>query len=106
MPAATEVLWPGVAERGPVDGLTAIQQIRAIDHLRNLRRTRRGLLIFAVVGLRPSTESRLSRFGWSLLTALGVNTFPCSSVDHPANVRRVVNLIRRVAGDCAASAEG
>ena len=65
-----------------------------------------GLLIFALVGLRPSTESRLSRFGWSLLTALGVNTFPCSSVDHPANVRRVVNLIRRVAGDCAASAEG
>jgi fucose 4-O-acetylase-like acetyltransferase len=33
-----------------------------------------GLLIFAVVSLRPSTESRFSRLGWSLLTALGVNT--------------------------------
>lgn len=33
-----------------------------------------GLLIFAVVGLRPGPESRLSRLGWSFLTALGVNT--------------------------------
>jgi hypothetical protein len=33
-----------------------------------------GLLIFAVVSRRPGTESRLSRLGWSLLTAIGVNT--------------------------------
>jgi hypothetical protein len=33
-----------------------------------------GLLIFAVVSRRPGIESRLSRLGWSLLTALGVNT--------------------------------
>jgi hypothetical protein len=33
-----------------------------------------GLLIFAVVSLRPGTESRLSRLEWSLLTAVGVNT--------------------------------
>jgi Kef-type K+ transport system membrane component KefB len=33
-----------------------------------------GLLIFVVVGLREGTESRQSRLGWSLLTALGVNT--------------------------------
>jgi hypothetical protein len=32
------------------------------------------LLIFAVVSRRPGTESRLSRLGWSLLTAIGVNT--------------------------------
>ena len=34
-----------------------------------------GMLIFAVVALRPGTDTRLSRLGWSLLTALGVNTF-------------------------------
>jgi hypothetical protein len=33
-----------------------------------------GLLIFAVVSLRPGTEGRLSRLEWSLLTAVGVNT--------------------------------
>jgi hypothetical protein len=33
-----------------------------------------GMLIFAVVSRRPGTESRLSRLGWSLLTAIGVNT--------------------------------
>jgi hypothetical protein len=33
-----------------------------------------GMLIFAVVALRPGTDTRLSRLGWSLLTALGVNT--------------------------------
>jgi hypothetical protein len=33
-----------------------------------------GLLIFAVISRRPGTESRLNRLGWSLLTALGVNT--------------------------------
>jgi Kef-type K+ transport system membrane component KefB len=32
-----------------------------------------GLLIFAVVALREGTETRQSRLGWSLLTALGVN---------------------------------
>src|SRR5215218_5996492 len=40
----------------------------------SLRYGRTGLLIFAVVGLREGTESRQSRLGWSLLTALGVNT--------------------------------
>jgi hypothetical protein len=33
-----------------------------------------GMLIFAVVALRPGTDTRLSRLGWSLLTALGVST--------------------------------
>jgi len=33
-----------------------------------------GMLIFAVVALRPGTDTRLSRLGWSLITALGVNT--------------------------------
>jgi len=33
-----------------------------------------GMLIFAVVALRPGTDTRLSRLGWALLTALGVNT--------------------------------
>lgn len=33
-----------------------------------------GMLIFAVVSRRPGTESRISRLGWSLLIAIGVNT--------------------------------
>jgi len=33
-----------------------------------------GMLIFAVVALRPGTDTRLSRLGWSLRTPLGVNT--------------------------------
>jgi hypothetical protein len=46
------------------------------------------LLIFAVVSLRPGTESRPSRLAWSLLTALNTLSLLVGLITLPAMINR------------------
>jgi hypothetical protein len=47
-----------------------------------------GMLIFAVVALRPGTDTRLSRLGWSLLTRVNTLSLLIGLITLPAILNR------------------